>query len=159
MQQREESAAKTKFGQDEHMAPLVIRARTHEIDQVRMADFDEGRNFSLKLFSQVGLACVLSIVDKLELLHSDIILLISGLENVSTCSSTDLFLKSDVKNVDPKVVLAFLELATEDITRLLSLCLLTWVHTGGASPWAILGWYSTLLRLTLRAHMLGVHSL
>ena len=141
------------------MTSLVIRARTHEIDQVSMADFDKSCYFSLEFFSQVGLACILSIVDKLKLLHSDIILLIGGLENISTCSSADLFLKPDVKNVDPKVVLAFLELATKDITRLLRLCLLTWVHTGGASPWAILGWYSTLLRLTLRAHMLGVHPL
>ena len=56
MQQREESAAKTEFGQDEHMASLVIRARTHEIDQVRMSDLDEGGNFPLELFSQVVLA-------------------------------------------------------------------------------------------------------
>ena len=138
MQQREESAAKTKFGQDEHMAPLVIRARTHEIDQVRMADFDEGRNFSLKLFSQVGLACVLSIVDKLELLHSDIILLIGGLENVSARPGANLLLKPDVLDGDPEVILALLELTAEDVTRLLCLRLLTWIHASGASAWTIL---------------------
>ena len=138
MQQREKSAAKTEFGQDEHMASLVIRARTHEIDQVRMADFDESRDFSLKLFSQVSLACILSIVDKLELLHGNIILLIGGLEDVSTRPGANLLLKPDVLDADPEVILALLELTAEDITRLLCLRLLTWVHAGGACPWTIL---------------------
>ena len=126
------------------MATLVIRACSHEIDQVSMSDFDQSSDFSLEFLSQVGLACILSIVDKLELFHCDIILLICGLENVSARPSADLLLKPDVMNVDSKVILTLLELSCENITSLLSLCLLTRVHAGGASPWAILGWYATL---------------
>ena len=127
------------------MASLVISTRTHEVDQVSMANFDKSSYFPLEFLSQISLASILSIVDKLELLHCDVIFLISCLKYISACPSADLFLKSDVMDVDPKVVLAFLELATENIACLLRLCLLAWVYTGGASPWAILGWYATLL--------------
>ena len=41
MEQREESAAEAELSQDEHVAALVVRAGSHEVDQVGVAHLDE----------------------------------------------------------------------------------------------------------------------
>ena len=50
MQQTEKSASEAKFGQDEHLATLVVCAGTHEVYKVCMSNLDQGGNLSLELF-------------------------------------------------------------------------------------------------------------
>lgn len=121
MQQREDCAAEAKLSQDEHIASLAVSASAHEIDQVGVSDLDQSRNLPLKLFRQVVLPHVLSIVRKFQLFHSNIVFFVCRFEHISRRACTDLFFKSDVTEIDPEVLLALLELLDQDVTGLLSL--------------------------------------
>ena len=93
-----------------------------------MTHFDQRHNLAPELFRQIVLTEVLSIVLKLKLLDGYIIFLIRRLENVCTGAGSNLLFKTDVVNVDPKVILSHLELLCENTARLLSLCHLTWIY-------------------------------
>ena len=83
----------------------VICTSSHKIDQVRVSHLDQSRNFSLKLFCQIVLTSVLPIVLKLEFFDSYIVFFVCCLEDVCTCTSSNLFLEEDVLYIDPEVIL------------------------------------------------------
>ena len=89
---------------------LIIGTGTHKVNQVLVTNLDQSGNFSLELLCQLIFASVLAIVEELELLHSDIILFIDSLEDVRTCTSTNLLLNLDIRDVDTEVVRASLKL-------------------------------------------------
>ena len=92
------------------MTMLIIGTGTHKVNQVLVTNLDQSGNFSLELLCQLIFASVLAIVEELELLHSDIILFIDSLEDVRTCTSTNLLLNLDIRDVDTEVVRASLKL-------------------------------------------------
>ena len=155
MQQGEESATEAEFGQDEYLAAGCISACSHEVDQVCVPDLDQSCDLSLELFGQVVLPRILAIVRKLKLFDGDIILLVCGLEDISTCSGTYLLFKSYVADIYAEVIRSLLELHVQNIASLLSLCHLGRVMLMSS---AVSASYRPI-RLTLLALCLGVRSL
>lgn len=123
MQQREECSSEAELSEDKDVPAGVVCAGAHEVDKVRVPHFDQSCDLSLKLLRQVVFASVLAIVRKLQLLHGYVVFFVGRLEDVGTGASSDLLFKPDVLNIDSEVFLGFLELLTEDVTRLLGLCL------------------------------------
>ena len=86
-----------------------------------MPNLDQCCDLSLELLCQVVLSRVLAIVGKFKLFDCDIIFFVSGLENISTSTGTDLFFQIDVIYIYSEVVCTLLELHVQNIACLLSL--------------------------------------
>ena len=57
-----------------------------------MSDLNKCSDLTLELFSEISLACVLTMVSKLELLDCDVIFFVSCFEDVCASTGADLLL-------------------------------------------------------------------
>ena len=92
-----------------------------------MPNFNQGSDFALEFFCQIIFPRVLSIVCKLKLFHGNVVFLVGCLKDICRSTSSDLPFKSNVINVDPEMILIFLELLVKNVTCLLRLSHLAWV--------------------------------
>ena len=88
-----------------------------------MTHLNQRCDFALKFLSKIVFTCILPCVEELQFLYCYIVLLVDRLEDISARTGTNLLLKLDIMKVNAEIILCLLELLTQDVARLLGLCL------------------------------------